>query len=765
MGTADSWSERRPSVLPQPLTASFWRGASGGVVLAGVIVSALAGAFFQSGLGIVADVVLGGLAGGVAVAVFAVGTLLVLRLAEALPTHYVAALGGAIGAVLVAYNVNFYVPEQLFYPSLFVFLWVEALLAGTLWIVVTGGLKTASTGANILILGLLVGALGVNVGGLWWLAKAGTVPDPVEAPLPPAESLPSLDAAHPAEKGDHGVQKLFYGSGTDLQRPAYGADVDVQTEPVDGSRILPEWEGFTADMREWYWGFGVERWPINGRVWMPDGEGPFPLVLVVHGNHSMGHYSDPGYAYLGELLASRGFITVSVDENFLNGSWSGDFGGDEIPARAWLLLKHLERWRAWNRTEGNPFYQRVDMDNIALVGHSRGGEAVPLAARFNTLPAFPDDTNEAFDFGFSIKSLVAFAPTDYRYERRPHLSDINYLSLQGSYDIDERSFFGIRQYQRVSFSEGYDGFKAGLYMHRGNHGQFNSEWGSTDFGPPTSWLLNTGPLIEGEDQRQVAKVYVSAFLEATLRDRDEYKPLFRNHHTADDWLPETTFLHRFKSPDFRPIATFEEDIDVTTATIAESRVEARRFTEWQERDLPFRGERTQQNNAVVLGWDPAEAKEERVPSDSAARYSIALPEEAPTGNGSEAATLVFSLARMEREKNTDADTEDTTDRVEGGLGIHIQLVDGEGRSVRVPLQQYGTIPPVLHTQYLKLRSLSKRYGDTWEPTLQTHEIPLSDLAAQNPAFNIDDLRSIALVPDRRQGGRMALDDVGLRVAQ
>ncbi|MDZ7646020.1 MAG: hypothetical protein U5K54_01920 [Cytophagales bacterium] len=61
-------------------------------------------------------------------------------------------------------------------------------------------------------------------------------------------------------------------------------------------------------------GIGVNQFPSNGRVWYSEGEGVFPLVLVVHGNHGMEEYSDPGYAYLGELLASRGFIVVFVDE-------------------------------------------------------------------------------------------------------------------------------------------------------------------------------------------------------------------------------------------------------------------------------------------------------------------------------------------------------------------------------------------------------------------------------------------------------------------
>ena len=37
------------------------------------------------------------------------------------------------------------------------------------------------------------------------------------------------------------------------------------------------------------------------------------ISSIVHGNHGMDDFSDPGYAYLGELLANRGFIVASVD--------------------------------------------------------------------------------------------------------------------------------------------------------------------------------------------------------------------------------------------------------------------------------------------------------------------------------------------------------------------------------------------------------------------------------------------------------------------
>jgi acetyl esterase/lipase len=48
---------------------------------------------------------------------------------------------------------------------------------------------------------------------------------------------------------------------------------------------------------------------------------------------------------------------------------------------------------------------RVDMNNIAVMGHSRGGEAAALAATFNKL-RIPDDFKQGF-VQLAIKSVVA----------------------------------------------------------------------------------------------------------------------------------------------------------------------------------------------------------------------------------------------------------------------------------------------------------------------------------------------------------------------
>ena len=113
----------------------------------------------------------------------------------------------------------------------------------------------------------------------------------------------SISAPNPGLPGTNQVRTLIYGSGTDKRRPAFRDSVTLKTKTVDGSSLVsapPE----IAKSRSKYWGFDFKKLPINGRVWYPQGDGPFPLVLIVHGNHNLKDFSDPRYGYLGQHLAS-----------------------------------------------------------------------------------------------------------------------------------------------------------------------------------------------------------------------------------------------------------------------------------------------------------------------------------------------------------------------------------------------------------------------------------------------------------------------------
>lgn len=444
--------------------------------------------------------------------------------------------------------------------------------------------------------------------GMFFLFYPGKAAEEVkiwamESTLLPAE----IAIENPSRAGPFEIDSLTYGSGKDRHRKAFGLDAQLITPTVDGSNFLEGWEKLSGKLRSHYWDMRPDSLALNGRVWFPVGQGPFPLVLMVHGNHLDRDFSDNGYDYLGRQLASHEVIAVSVDENFLNGTWS-DFLGKlkkENDCRAWLLLKHLEQWRDWNRDDSAFFYKRVDMDRIVLIGHSRGGEAVSIAACFNKLPFYPDNGEELFDFGFGIRGVAGIAPVDGQYNPAgvpTPLVDVNYFSIHGSMDGDLRSYDGIRQMRRVKFSGTEPHFAAGLYLHGANHGQFNRSWGRSDIGYPNKLMLNRRAIIPREEQEKVAVVYLTAFVLESMSPGMGYQPLFKDYRTGRHWLPELIYLNHFHESAAYILCDFEEDLDLGSGSRGITSITHSGLALWKEGRIPKKwGD--QRNNGVFLGWN------------------------------------------------------------------------------------------------------------------------------------------------------------------
>src|SRR5699024_5739374 len=119
---------------------------------------------------------------------------------------------------------------------------------------------------------------------------------------------------NPSKTGPYDVNFISYSSGEELHREAFGEEVDEVVPTIDESESVIKW----PDSRVENWGYDSRDVPRNGSAWMPEGECPFPLILMVHGNHTMEYFSTGGYDYLGKQLASRGFTFISVDEDFIN---------------------------------------------------------------------------------------------------------------------------------------------------------------------------------------------------------------------------------------------------------------------------------------------------------------------------------------------------------------------------------------------------------------------------------------------------------------
>ena len=301
------------------------------------------------------------------------------------------------------------------------------------------------------------------------------------------------------------------------------------------------------------WPFTSANVPLNGHICVPRGRGPFPLAVFAHGNHTPFENSTPGYLYLCQLLASHGVIAATIDVNFLNGFNSGENDG-----RAIVHLEHLRQFRTWNGTVGHPLLARVDLNRILIAGHSRGGEGVGHASFFNRLssikpdiftPVVPLDGSAGLGpYHFGLTVIAAISPTDRQYEplTGPTVVPDRYFLIHGSRDGDVSTFEGYNTYDRAhavdlanpTVSDGH--LKALLWVYGANHNQFNSVWASET--PPATTMPRAS-------QEQVAKVQFGTLAQGLLLDHPEYLSVLRDHATAVEWMPAgSDFVSQYQDP-------------------------------------------------------------------------------------------------------------------------------------------------------------------------------------------------------------------------
>lgn len=756
-------------VAVAPQRPSAWlialRSFANGLMAGAIVVSVLMGLEFDFGLPrLVSAAVLGFLgfaivfAGeGIAILVWKVlgGLFRLLHFAwgrRALQTVPPVPIGRILGVFL-------YIAGDMLWPDSF-FQSINLPLAGEIAIVLTGftvmmvALARLDGRTRPAQIALLTIPICLILAVAAWVIQPGF--DDYVTALPDTAVTPTLTLENPGQPGPYAVQTLTYGSGVDGRRPAFGAAADLITPDVDGSAIFAGYSNPVNAFFRWYWGFDFTQLPLNGTVWYPEGDGPFPLVLIVHGNHPMSDFSDPGYAYLGEHLASQGYIAVSVDQNFTNGLVFFDGKFEEMPLRAWLLLQHLAQWQSWHETPGNPFTGQVDMEHIALIGHSRGGEAVAWAEYLNRQPMAPvSAVSTPADFGFGIRGVVSIAPSDAYGgpgDRKPTLDEANYLLLAGGHDSDTFLLYGQRQYNRARLDDNPGGFKALAYVYQANHGQFNSIWGVEDRGFYNSWLLNRAPLLTAEEQQQAAKVLITSFLNAALKEENGYRALFANPGGTANWLPDTLIATQLKEEPFIRVDTNEGSANLATTDVNGAEAAAQDMAYARIEALKLRdGQGVQGNKALHLAWD----------AGSQPMYEITLPADKPAAWGlTPESALTFALAGVPGEAAA------------GEIMVELETAVGppNGATFRLPLSDFAPIMPTLPAHLVKAAWLYGLNGfpDNITPeevVLQTYTLPLAVFQAANPTFQPDQLRAIRFLFDGREAGAVYLDEVGFNPGQ
>jgi hypothetical protein len=373
--------------------------------------------------------------------------------------------------------------------------------------------------------------------------------------------------------------------------------------------------------------------------------------------------------------------------------------------------------------------------------------------------------------------------------------------IHGSQDGDVSSFMGSEQYERVTFKDSLYHVKSGLYIHGANHGQFNSSWGNNDVGIAFTGLLNLKQLLSKEEQEQIAEVYISAFLEATLKNKTEYLPLFIDARKGKDWLPETIYLSQFEDSNSNIISDFDEDFDVVTST-DKGQISSENLTVWREDQIKLKWN-NKGSRALFIGWnyeddeddegeDEKDEESEVIPEDKMASYSITIQPNTVAIDSSLA--FMFSMAEStessnpktkgkwvdddneseneeeddedEKEEDDESENEDEgdedEDKAEEPIDFTIVLEDNNGQKVEFPLSDFSALQREIETVIWKIDFVTGDKGS--EKIFQTFYFPMENILKLNSEFEISNLIKITYRFDKSKKGVVVIDNIGFMKA-
>lgn len=514
-------------------------------------------------------------------------------------------------------------------------------------------------------------------------------------------------------------------------------DTELSSTIVDLSYAAKNAAGIEGFLRDVTTEYDISQAPVAGVVYYPKEGKNCPVLVFAHGNHSNLTDSYLGYAYLGKYLASHGYVVVSVDENVCNELT------DENDARAILLLENVKKVLEYNKEEGNPLYGKINEDQIAIGGHSRGGEMAATAYLFSGYSCYPENGKYKFDYDFDIRSVVAVAPSVNQYMPSGHeviLENVNYLLLQGANDQDVSRFLGNEQYENTVFTEDNDYLKTSLYIAGANHGQFNSLWGGSDLSAVEMRFLNTRNFITQQEQQTILKLFVKVFLDKTLKGETRYEDLLTDYKQYLAYLPHTLYIQQYERSGSQMLCDYEEDSELSTGTAEGVTLAASHMHIWTEEQPYYSAgsSKRKTNYALKLVWWDTKM----------AFYAIRM-QKPFDGTG---AAIVLDICDLQDNRAEDSSYQ--------GIKPKITLMDTQGNTAEADVSAYARIYPPLP---IKLSKLQYLLGiSDYRHEFQTAAIPVGEFQAENEDFDIAHIRKIEISFPEDADGRVLIDNIGIQ---
>lgn len=302
---------------------------------------------------------------------------------------------------------------------------------------------------------------------------------------------------------------------------------------------------------------------MRAQVVAPKGAtGNRPLALFLHGRHATCYKpgstteedvtgdwpcatgykpipSDKGYLRDQQLLASQGYVTVSISANGINAQ-DADAEDAGAQARSSLVRQHLARWADWSAHRSSaPAVVRqapkADLSRVLLVGHSRGGEGVNRAAMDSLYPPPAAEDGYRGPVRWKVRGTVLIGPTIFG--QNP-VADVPSVTLLPGCDGD------VSDLQGEDFVDGTRGISRGSALHSAvyvvgaNHNYFNSEWTPGEAEAPASddfWNDPDAPdpvcspgaptRLTAAQQHKAGSTYIAAAARLFVAGDDRVRPL------------------------------------------------------------------------------------------------------------------------------------------------------------------------------------------------------------------------------------------------
>ncbi len=461
--------------------------------------------------------------------------------------------------------------------------------------------------------------------------------------------------------------------------------------------------------------------------------GVLKLLVVSHGN---GH-NYQWYDHIGNHLASYGFVVMSHQNNTVPG----------IETSSTTTLTNTDYFIGnLDIIEGGVLDGHVDTDNIAWIGHSRGGEGVVRAYRRlltdDFIPANYDEDNITF--------VSSIAPTVFFNNATSNSGDVDYHIWVGGADSDVSGCSSSNVTQSFQLFGRATERRQGISLHGAGHGVFHNGNG----------IFAAGPCqVNRTDTHTIMRGYILPLMEHHLR----------GNVPAEDFLwRQWESLRPIGAPDFNPcvvvdlqyressavgkfvIDDFESNTGLGTSSsggTVTGTVLDRQENRWDDPDTNFTFSATEPFNGFTYAGN--------TDSESGTAFEW---------NGGAERTLVFNLVTAATDatnwsylsfRAAQATRDPLTTAVLGDLSFTVQLDDRNGVSSAINIGAYGG---GIEEPYQRSGCGT---GTGWASEFETIKIRLTDFTHDSD-LELSNLKSITFRFGPTAGsneGRLGFDDL------